>query len=109
MTTPRHHRLDVSRTILWASAFVIAALVIVQAGRLPANQAYAETVSTKSGYTLLTADSGRGAEENPDEILCVIDNAAEVMLVYEVDARSRTIVVRDGGPLAPYFRNVINR
>ena len=34
-----------SATALWASAFVIAALVILQAGRLPENAAYAEMAS----------------------------------------------------------------
>ena len=40
---------------LWASAFVIAALAIVQAGQLPGNSAHAETTSEFGDYTLLTA------------------------------------------------------
>ncbi len=91
---------------LWASAFVIGALVIVQAGRLPGPAAWADEMSTTSGdFTLLTADSGRGGEVEPYELLFVIDSRAQVLLVYEVEnAQQRRMQLRDGGSLDLLFR-----
>jgi len=98
-----------SRTVLWASAFVIAALAIMQAGTLKENPAFASDVSNGAVYTLITGDSGRGGDEDPDEVLYLIDNEAEVIIAYEVDVRSKAILSRDGGSLAAYFRNALKR
>ena len=100
------HRNSNNVGVLWASAFVIAALVITQAGRLPGPTAYAETASSGADYVLLTARSGRGKELEPDEVLYVIDNRDQVLLVYEVeDAQRNLIVARAGGSLVNLFRN----
>jgi len=89
---------------LWASAFVILALVVVQAGRLPS--AHGETVASAGDYTLLTARSGKGPETRPYEVLFVIDNREQVLIVYDLeDAQRGTMTVRDGGPLEALFRN----
>jgi len=69
---------------LWASAFVIMGLVIMQAGTMAANPAYAGMSNTGAGYTLLTVDSGTGGDADPDELLYLIDNRAEVVFVYEI-------------------------
>ena len=91
--------------VLWASAFVIGALTLMQAGRLPSQSAYAETAANRSDFTLLTARSGRGDEQEPDEVLFVIDNRERVLLVYEVeDAQRGAIFARDGGSLDSLFR-----
>jgi hypothetical protein len=91
--------------VLWASAFVIIALIIVQAGRLPGNAAYAEMVADRGSYTLMTADSGRGGDEDPNEILYVIDSREQTLLVYEVeDARKRQVTFREGQPLDQLFQ-----
>jgi hypothetical protein len=80
---------------LWASAFVIGALVIAQAGRLPGSAALGETVDSHSDYTILTAKTGLGPETEPFESLFVIDNRDQVLLVYEVeDAQRRTMFLR---------------
>ncbi len=90
---------------LWASAFVIGALTIVQAGRLPQAAAYGEMSASHGDYTILTTDSGRGGDIDPDEILYVIDNRAEVLLVYEIeDARRRQVILRDGWSLRGLFQ-----
>ena len=103
MTTQRPSRF--LAVPLWASAFVIAALVVTQAGRLPAPAAYAETTSSQADYTLLTADSGRGGDEAPDEVLFVIDNRDQVLLVYGIDdVRRHQVILRDGGSLDALFR-----
>ena len=92
--------------VLWASAFVLAALVIVQAGRLPANPAHAATAAESGGYSLLTVNSGRGDDCDPEELLFVIDSRGEMLLVYEIeDARQRQIVLRSGGSLRNLFQN----
>ena len=90
---------------LWASAFVIGALVIVQAGRLPQPAAYGEMAASQGDYTILTTDSGRGGDIGPDQILYVIDNRDQVIMVYQIeDARRHQIVLRDGWSLDTLFR-----
>jgi hypothetical protein len=98
-------RIDTSSSVLWGSAFLLAGLVIVTAGRLPANPAYAADTSSSAGdYTLLSVDSGRGEDAAPDELLYVIDSRSESLLIYEIpDARQAQIVLRDGGSLAGLF------
>ena len=92
-------------TVLWASAFVIAALAIVQAGRLPGQAAYAETVSDFGDYTILTARTGKGPDDRPNESLWVIDNREQVLIVYDMeDAQRGNFIVRGGGSLQNLFR-----
>ncbi|MCI0630359.1 MAG: hypothetical protein L0Y44_06855 [Phycisphaerales bacterium] len=89
---------------LWASAFVIAALILVQAGRLPENAAHADVVADRGSYTLLTCNSGRGGEVDPEDLLYVIDSREQVLLIYEVeDSRKNQIILRDGGSLDTLF------
>lgn len=97
--------INASAAALWASAFVIAALIIVQAGRLPGNAAHAEMATDRGSYTLLTCNSGRGGETDPDELLYVIDSREQVLLVYEIeDARKKQFILRDGGSLDTMFQ-----
>ena len=100
---------DPGRAVLLASAFVIAAMILVQAGRLPGNPAYAGMTSTKTVYSLLTADSGRGPDAKPHEIFLVIDNRTEALVLYELDAQNRQIVPRDGGFLPTLFQRGVGR
>jgi hypothetical protein len=97
-------KLDGSRSALWASAFVIGALILVQAGRLQPNPAYAEMASQREGYTLLTCSMGRGPDEDPDEFLYVLDSRNQALMVYEiVDARRRQIDLRDSRSIEQMF------
>ncbi len=96
--------INTSAVALWASAFVILALVIVTAGRLPANQANADTVADRGSYTLLTTSSGKGDAADPDAVLLVIDSREQILLVYECeDARRGGVVLRDGYSLNDLF------
>jgi hypothetical protein len=98
------------RAALWASAFVLAALVVLQAGKLPGNPAYAEGVSNGTNYTLFTVDSGRGGgDEGPDQVVVVIDNRNATLMAYVADRRTNAINLLDGGSLDVYFRNAISR
>ena len=105
----RRTRIDGSASALWASAFLLTGLVIVTAGRLPVNPAYAGTAAASNDYTLLTVDSGRGEDAAPYELLYVIDSRAETLLIYEIeDARRNKIMYRDGGSLASLFAQARN-
>ena len=96
---------DTAGATLWASAFIVAALLIMQAGRLASNPAYAEMTTTRGDFTLMTTDSGRGGDQNPWELLFVINSRDQALLVYEVESvRNRQIVLRDGGSLVNLFR-----
>lgn len=95
-------KLNPAAAILWASAFIIAALIIVQAGQLPENAAHAEMVTSRNNYTLLTAGSGREA----NEVLFVIDARDQILMVYEVDdGRRGQMSLRDGGSIENLMRN----
>jgi hypothetical protein len=61
---------------LWASAFVLVALIVVQAGRI--GEARADMVSTVGGLSILTADTGS------EESLFVLDSRKEEISVYRV-------------------------
>ncbi len=97
-------KINGSAAVLWASAFVITALVIIQAGKLPGQAAFADMASTRGDYSVMTTNSGRGGETDPDELVYVIDNRDQVLLVYEVeDAKRGGITLRDGWNLAATF------
>jgi hypothetical protein len=97
--------INASGAALWASAFVLAALVFVQAGRHPGREARAEMTANRGSYTLLTTDAGRGGDNNPWELLYVIDSRDQILLVYEIeDARQNTMHLRDGASLDYLFR-----
>ena len=91
---------------LWASAFVIAALVILQLGKLPGNPAHADGVLAERGnYTLLTTDAGEGDGQRRYQMLYVLDSSEQVLLVYQVeDAQRNVMTLRDGGNVNALFR-----
>ena len=92
-------------TALWASAFVLAAIVIMQAGKLPENEAYAGMASSRGDYVMVTLQSGEGGTDPPWEMLYVIDSRDQVLMVYQIeDARKGGIILRDGGSLVNLFR-----
>lgn len=63
---------------LWASAFVILAMILVAAGRGGGNAAYAEMVATVGDYTVMTTQG------SSDEIILVLDERNEELLVYKI-------------------------
>lgn len=99
-------RINTAAAVLWASAFVLGAMIIVQAGRLPINPAYGAMSSEKDGFTMVTASSGRGQDAAPYELLYVVDSRGEMLLVYEIeDVQQKTIHFRGGADLPTWFRN----
>ena len=63
---------------LWASAAVLAGLIVVQAGRLTGSDARADLVTGMAGLTALTVES------TTEDILLVADNRSEQLMVYKV-------------------------
>lgn len=103
-TNGRRTSIDTAAAILWTSAFLLAAIVIIKAGELPGNPAYAEMAVAMDDVTLVTASSGRGGDEDPHELLYVVDSRSEMLLVYDVENVQRGgIVLREGRNLPRLF------
>jgi hypothetical protein len=64
---------------LWASALVLAALVVVQAGRMGGGEARADLVASVGGVTALTVAGAEG-----EDVLMVIDDRSEELFIYRV-------------------------
>ena len=97
---------SIPAAILWCCAFVLGALIIMQAGRLPSHAAYAGGASSAGAYTMVAADRGTGGDVEPDEVIYVIDNRDQLLLVYDIEnIADRRVILRDGGPLDALFRN----
>jgi len=103
--TPRGERMNTATAILVAMAFLLGAFVIMKAGELPANPAYASASTGSAGFSLVTGRSGFGRDTRPYELLYLIDSRGEMLWVYEVeDAATRRVVLRDGAMLPMLFR-----
>jgi len=101
----RQHPGSIAAALLLASAFLIAALTIIQAGKLPQNRAYADdAVTGTDGYTLMTASSGFGKDTRPYEFCYIIDNHDEMLFIYEIpQANDKRVVLRGGTYLPSLF------
>ena len=97
--------INTGSAILWASAFILAGMLIIQAGRMAGNAAHADMTATDGAYTLMTTSAGTGDDASPNEVLFVIDNNDQVLLVYEIEnAQTGRMFLRDGGDLDNLFR-----
>ena len=85
---------ETARLALWASAFVLAGLVLVQ-WRLPpaaasaapplfggSQTASAGMIAQAGGYTILTSESGN------EDIFVLLDSRAEELFIYHVENQS---------------------
>ena len=99
--------------VLWAVAFVITALVIMQAGRLAPNPAYAGMATTTTdGFSLVTSSSGLGPKDAPYDLLYVIDNRQELLYIYNIPNASNASGSRLellGGGFLPTLFNAARR
>jgi len=111
-TTPTSRRIDSGAAALWASAFILVALIITQASTLGrGNQARAD-VAVTTELTVLSAFAG-----NDEDIVAVIDRQSEMLFVYGIE-QGRSIELfqavslpqlfvdgaRSGGAAAPTTR-----
>lgn len=74
--TPEASRFTATAS-LWASAFVLAAFILAQAGRVAGNQALAEMAADGTEYALVTTQGGN------EELLYVLEKRAGRIFVYE--------------------------
>lgn len=75
-TSNSHSELPV--VLLWVSAFLIIAMIIIQAGRLESgNKAFAEMAAAGSEFTLMTTKGGS------EEMLYVLEGRTGNLYVYE--------------------------
>jgi hypothetical protein len=76
-TSPAPARTAVPPGLLWLSAIVLTALIIIQAAS-PGPAARADLVSAVDDYTTLTFNAGN------DDVLLVLDGRAEELYAYRV-------------------------
>ncbi len=82
---PVRDRIQIGSAVLWASGCVLAALIIMQAGRLAPNPAYADmAASSSSGFSIVTSSNGQGPPTAPYENLYIIDNTEQVLYIYTI-------------------------
>ena len=106
MTTSQHQNTNV---VLWMSAFIVTALLIIQAGNLSPNPAYAGmAASSDGGFSLVTSSDGNGPTDAPYDMLYVIDNAEEVLYIYTIpnatSPASSGLELLGGGSLPTLFK-----
>ncbi len=77
---------DTARIVLVATAIMLAALTIIQAGRIDLNAANAGAANAGSqGSSMVTIDSGLGPKERPYESLWVLDGRGEMLFIYYIE------------------------
>jgi hypothetical protein len=93
---------------LWASAFILAALTIVQAGRLPLNAAFAGAANQgNEGVSVVTCETGLGPDNKPYEALWVLDSRGEMLFIYYIEnanAGEKSLLLRQVVPVPDLFR-----
>ena len=82
---PAPPRILSTSALLWASAFVLAAMIVVQLGKIGGRGSVAlaelpagDVVSRVGDYTVLTFNGGN------DDVLAVLDGRAEEIFTYRV-------------------------
>lgn len=96
---------QVSAPALWASAFVLLAMIVTQAGRITGGgaEAIAGTVSRVNDLTVLTAEAGDGQDN-----LILLDQRSERIFVYGVEQRQNVQLI-ESYDMKEVFRNARNQ
>jgi hypothetical protein len=79
-------RIQPSPAALWASAFALMGLIVLQASRMTGGEAHADIVSSTGALTALTFEAAN------EDILCVLDGRTESLFVYRPDRRSLELI-----------------
>jgi hypothetical protein len=96
--------------VLWASAFILAALTVVQAGRMPMNAAYGAGAANQGGQgtSVITLNTGLGPDSKPYEALWVLDGRGEMLFIYYIEngnSGEKSLLLRHAAPLPDLFRS----
>jgi len=107
--TARRQGITVASAALWASAFLLAALTIIQAGRLPFNAAYGAGAANQGGQgtSVITLNTGLGPDSKPYEALWVLDGRGEMLFVYYIEnanSGEKALLLRQAIPVPELFR-----
>jgi hypothetical protein len=99
----------VAAALLWASAFLLAALTVLQAGRIPQNAAHAAGAANQGGQgtSVITLATGLGPDSKDYEALWVIDGRGEMLFIYYIEngnAGEKSLLLRHVVPLPELFR-----
>ncbi len=94
---PGRTTIDAGAAALWASAFVILALILVQAGGRGGNAAYARDVDDITSLRILNADAGSG-----EDVIVLLNQTDETLSIYSVEAQ-RSLELYQSTPLAELF------
>ncbi|MEI6474181.1 MAG: hypothetical protein WCO75_02200 [Planctomycetota bacterium] len=104
----RAQQMNMPAALLWASAFLLTALTIIQAARLPINTAYAAAANQGGqGMSVVTQSTGLGPAERPYEALWVLDGRGEMLFIYYVEnanAGEKALLLRQAIPVPELFR-----
>ncbi|HAQ66447.1 MAG TPA: hypothetical protein DCR70_01565 [Phycisphaerales bacterium] len=107
-TKQRARQMNMPAALLWASAFLLAALTIIQAARLPLNAAYAGAANQGGqGMSVVTQNTGLGPAERPYEALWVLDGRGEMLFIYYMEnanAGEKALLLRQAIPVPDLFR-----
>jgi hypothetical protein len=109
MNTENKKGSNYAAAALWSSAFILAALTIVQAGRLPGNSAYAGTANAgREGTSAVTIATGLGPDNKPYEALWMVDNRTETLSIYYIEnanSGEKSLKLRYMASLPDLFRS----
>lgn len=83
-TTPTTTRTNPGAAALWASALVIAALIITQAGRLSAGNAALADVAISDDLSVATVFASDG-----EDVVAIVDRQSERLFIYGVEQATR--------------------
>lgn len=107
-TRPASDGSATARIVLVATAIMLAALTIIQAGRIDVNAAHAGTANAgPQGSSMVTIDSGLGPKDRPYETLWVLDGRGEMLFVYYIEnanAGEKSLLLRQVISLPDLFR-----
>jgi len=88
--------LDAGSAILWASAFVITALTIVQAGRSTGTSAHASEIKSRA-MSIATLNNN-----NAEEIIAIADDSLSAIFLYRVGTGPE-LELMDARPISAFF------
>jgi hypothetical protein len=75
--------------MLWASAFILAGMIVLQSGRSGSTEARADLVASAGGVTLMTVRAAPG-----EDLLLVIEGHREELFIYRVEDQRTTELQR---------------